>query len=90
VLLKVVDSWEAMLSSKMELFSAPPSNYCNIDTNMLTTPEQRLQALINPSNTPFTCVLTYSLAVLLYAQYCAVTAIARLQSFAFYRKLIEV
>ena len=53
-MLKVMESWEKMLASKMDLFSSPPPNYCNIETNFVTTADQKLQALLNPNNTPFT------------------------------------
>nr|KAG5690690.1 hypothetical protein BaRGS_013476 [Batillaria attramentaria] len=53
--MRLLECWEGMLQARLDLFSGPPDNYIPglaLDT-ITGMPSSKLQALLNPENTPF-------------------------------------
>lgn len=54
-LVRQLERWEAILQSRLDMFSGAPDNYIaglSLDT-ISGMPGSKLQALFNPNNTPF-------------------------------------
>ncbi|ESO86706.1 hypothetical protein LOTGIDRAFT_235301 [Lottia gigantea] len=54
-LMKMLEQWDEMLYSRLELFACPPESYIpGLHLDVTTgVPQSKYQALLNPSNTPF-------------------------------------